>query len=82
MGHFASNPYEGRKEGENHISEPTALITLLKNTAIVGLKVESSKRSLSTDVQTRPIPALVTEDVRTLYGSDEEYDEIFDEELV
>ena len=72
--------HKGSKEGEDHISEPDVLITLLKNTIVGGQKQEVPEE-VSTNVQTCLVPAPVLEDVRTLSSSDEEEDEISDEEL-
>ena len=70
--------HEGNKEREDQISEPVALITHLK---IVEGQKEEVLEEVSIDVLTHPVLAQVYQDVRTLYGSDEEEDEIFDEGL-
>ena len=51
----------------------------MKNTAAEDQKQEVPEE-VSTYVQTHQIPAQVPEDVRTLYGSDEEENEISNEE--
>ena len=70
--------HEGSKEGEDQISELVALITHLK---IAEGQKEEVPEEVSIDVLTYPVLAQVYEDVRTLYGSDEEEDEISDEGL-
>ena len=53
----------------------------MKNTIVGGQKQEVPEEVL-TNVHTRPVPDPVPKDVWSLYGNDEEDDEISDEELV